>query len=297
MSSEYFYDPIQPELLYRHPSTSYKLESSYHRHNAYEIFLFLKGHVHFYVDHRCYPMRRGDLLVISPDEMHRTLILDETEYERITINLKKTYVSQLSTVLTNLLSCFDHRPQGTGNIIHLQDDQLNQLLYWTQQIERYASYNIFGADVRTNAAMAHMLVLINQWFQHNTFVPQDIMPELVRKTMQYIDKHITQDITLGILSEEFYMNSTSISRQFKKHTGLTLRSYILGRRIELAKLHLRDGMSITDTCYQSGFSDYANFIRSFTKIVGISPGKYMKQRREAEASPFSQQIIPNNIMP
>lgn len=98
--------------------------------------------------------------------------------------------------------------------------------------------------------------------------------------MDYIDEHITQDITLGKLAEAFYMNSTSISRQFKKHTGLTLRSYILSRRIELAKFLLSDGMSITDACFQSGFGDYANFIRSFTKMVGISPGKYIKQRRE-----------------
>ncbi|MDT0122860.1 AraC family transcriptional regulator [Paenibacillus sp. RRE4] len=279
MSSDYFYDAIQPELLYRHPLTTYRYDSSYHRHNAYEIYLFLQGNVHFYVDHRCYPMQRGDLLVISPEEMHRTLIVDESEYERITINLKKTYVCQLSTVLTNLLSCFDHRPDGSGNIIHLNENQLNQLLYWTRQIEESADSNRYGADVQTNAAMAQLLVLINQWFQHNSFVPQDIMPDLVRRTMEYIDNHITQNITLGKLAEEFYMNSTSVSRQFKKHTGLTLRSYILGRRIELAKLLLTDGMSITDVCFQSGFSDYANFIRSFTKIVGISPGKYMKHRQ------------------
>jgi AraC-like DNA-binding protein len=105
------------------------------------------------------------------------------------------------------------------------------------------------------------------------------MPELVRKTMEYIEEHITQHITLGQLAEQFYMNSTSISRQFKKHTGLTLRSYILGRRIELAKTLLTDGMSITDVCFQSGFSDYANFIRSFTKIVGTSPGKYTRYRQ------------------
>jgi AraC-like DNA-binding protein len=293
MSSDYFYDPIQPELLYRHPLTTYQLETSYHRHNAYEIYLFLKGSVHFYVDHRCYPMQCGDLLVISPEEMHRTLILDETEYERITINLKKSYLCQLSTVRTNLLSCFDQRPEGISSIIHLHNDQLNQLLFWTSQIEEAADCNMYGADVRTNAAMAQLLVLINQWFQQNSFVPQDIMPELVRRTMEYIELNITQEITLGQLAEEFYMNSTSISRQFKKHTGLTLRSYILGRRIELAKQHLTEGMSITDACFQSGFSDYANFIRSFTKIVGISPGKYRKHRRETSDSPSLQQIVTN----
>lgn len=88
-SSECFYDPIQPELLYLHSVTTYKLETIYHRHNAYEIYLFLRGNVHFYVDNRCYHVQPGDLLVMSPEEMHRAFILDESEYERITINLKK----------------------------------------------------------------------------------------------------------------------------------------------------------------------------------------------------------------
>lgn len=279
-SSDFFYDPIQPELLYLHRITTYKLETIYHRHNAYEIYLFLRGHVHFYVENRCYHMQRGDLLVMSPKEMHRAFILDETEYERITINLKKTYLYQLSTASTNLSSCFDCRRKGEGNMIHLDDDRLNQITHWTNQIEESLSSDAYGADVKTNAAIAQVLVLINLWFRNNSFEPHDIMPDLVRKTMDYIDEHITQDITLGKLAEAFYMNSTSISRQFKKHTGLTLRSYILSRRIELAKFLLSDGMSITDACFQSGFGDYANFIRSFTKMVGISPGKYIKQRRE-----------------
>ncbi|WP_341282735.1 AraC family transcriptional regulator [Paenibacillus sp. FSL H8-0537] len=109
-----------------------------------------------------------------------------------------------------------------------------------------------------------------------TFVPTDIMPELVRNTMNYIEVNLARELTLEHLSEVLCMNSTYISRQFKKHTGLTIRAYILSRRIELSKYYLTEGMSITEACYQSGFGDYANFIRSFTKVNGISPGKFIK---------------------
>ncbi|MFD2879573.1 hypothetical protein ACFTAO_32220 [Paenibacillus rhizoplanae] len=33
---------------------------------------------------------------------------------------------------------------------------------------------------------------------------------------------------------------------------------------------------MSDTCYLSGFNDYANFIRTFKNITGIPPGKYGK---------------------
>ncbi|MBQ3028199.1 MAG: AraC family transcriptional regulator, partial [Lachnospiraceae bacterium] len=41
-----------------------------------------------------------------------------------------------------------------------------------------------------------------------------------------------------------------------------------------AKALLQEGASVTEACYRSGFNDYANFIRSFKKVTGVSPGKY-----------------------
>ncbi|WP_159413111.1 helix-turn-helix transcriptional regulator [Ruminiclostridium josui] len=57
---------------------------------------------------------------------------------------------------------------------------------------------------------------------------------------------------------------------------MTLREYILDRRIEEAKRLLSNGENVSEACCKSGFSNYSNFIRSFTKLVGISPGKYMR---------------------
>ncbi|WP_019909450.1 AraC family transcriptional regulator [Paenibacillus sp. HW567] len=271
------YDPIRKDLLYLHRITTFNMGTFYHRHDAYELYLFLRGNVNLYIENSCYHMERGDLLVMNPEEMHRSFSLDESEYERITINLQKSYLHRLSTPATNLCGCFDFRPKGKGNIVHLDESQLKQLLQLTGDLERVLTSDAYGSDIRVNSYVAQLLVLTNTIFQNASFIPTDIMPELVRKTMDYIEAHLAQDISLEQLAAAFYLNSTYISRQFKKHTGLTLRSYILDRRVSLAKSYLCEGLSITEACYQSGFSDYANFIRSFTKIAGISPGKFAKK--------------------
>ncbi|MFD1907599.1 helix-turn-helix domain-containing protein [Paenibacillus rhizoplanae] len=147
----------------------------------------------------------------------------------------------------------------------------------TGDLEKALSSAAYGADIIANSTLAQLLVLTNTVFHKTCFIPADIMPELVRRTMEYIDAHLGQTLTLEQLSSTFHLNSTYISRQFKQHTGLTLRSYILDRRISLAKACLREGLSLTEACYQSGFSDYANFIRSFTKVAGVSPGRYARQ--------------------
>lgn len=96
-------------------------------------------------------------------------------------------------------------------------------------------------------------------------------------TMQYIETHLNEPIRLCVLAKRLSVSEGYLSSQFKHHTGLTLRSYLLDRKINSAKKLLQQGVSVTDTCYLSGFNDYANFIRSFKQVVGISPGKYKKE--------------------
>lgn len=102
------------------------------------------------------------------------------------------------------------------------------------------------------------------------------MPRLVSGTIAYIEQHLTEEITLDILAEHFHHNGTYMSRCFKNITGISLHQYIIRKRISLAKKYLNEGCSPIDACYLSGFNDYSNFSRTFTKHVGESPKKFQQ---------------------
>lgn len=275
------FDPIHTDYLYLHSMTRSKLGTFYHRHEAYELYLFLRGNVNLYIENSCYHLERGDLVVIRPEEMHRASTLDSSEYERMILNLQRPYIQKLSTSTTHLAECFDYRPKGKGNIVRLNEDQLSRFLHMANQLEAALNSKSYGSDVLVNSYIAQILVFTNSVFREYNSSHHNIMPDIVRRTMEYIDSHLRDEITLDRLGKEFYVNSTTLSRQFKKHTGLTLRSYILHRRIALAQSCLSQGYSVTEACYESGFKDYANFIRSFTRITGISPGKYARKHRHS----------------
>ena len=78
----------------------------------------------------------------------------------------------------------------------------------------------------------------------------------------------------GQLAGEFYISESYICRIFKAATGTTVGKYITARRISIAKALLSDGTGVMETFEKSGFTDYSNFFKSFTKAVGISPKKY-----------------------
>jgi len=49
----------------------------------------------------------------------------------------------------------------------------------------------------------------------------------------------------------------------------------------LAKEMMHTEVSLNSIAYQCGFNDYSNFLRMFSKIVGLSPRKYRDQLRGA----------------
>lgn len=273
------FHPVNQDILCYHPTSINELTGQnlpYHRHDAYEIYLFISGNTNMYLERLCYHLDSGDLLVINPSEMHRVVCLDSQIYERIGINIKKPVLDRLSSKQTNLLNCFDLHPFGEKNLVHLSKEQMSYFIGLADSLSQVLDSNEYGNDILADSYLSQILVFVNTLYQNSTYTSDNIMPELIHDTLAYINEHLTETITLEQLSKNFFLNGTYISRQFKIHTGLSLRSYILGQRISLAERLLKEGSNVSEACFQSGFYDYANFIRSFTKSVGISPGQYKK---------------------
>ncbi len=248
---------------------------TYHWHDCYELMLLIDGNVNSHIEHYGYHLEPGDLIAIRPYEMHGMFYLTDQRYERICINIQSSIVSSLSTERTNLSNCFNFYNSG-GGPIRLPDSERRAFIKLAEHISNHNDNGMYGNDVMVNSYLSQLLVMINTVYNRTGYIPVNIMDELARDVMLYIAEHIHEPIALETLSGHFHMSGTVISRRFKQHTGLTIRSYIINERIKLAKKLLHQGKNVSETCYSSGFYDYANFIRSFTKIVGVSPGKFVK---------------------
>jgi methylphosphotriester-DNA--protein-cysteine methyltransferase len=64
------------------------------------------------------------------------------------------------------------------------------------------------------------------------------------------------------------------------------------RRIERAKAFLRQGMSVTDTCWAVGCTSLGSFSSRFTEIVGETPSQYRAQdHRDLEVVPACVSMV------
>ena len=102
--------------------------------------------------------------------------------------------------------------------------------------------------------------------------------ETVVGTRHYINNHFDKELNLNLLSHIRFTSKFHLLRLFKKYYGLTPIQYLTDKRIEKAKEHLKQGRSVTDTCFDVGFESPSSFCTLFKSRAGISPIQFQKEQ-------------------
>ena len=90
-----------------------------------------------------------------------------------------------------------------------------------------------------------------------------------------IASKVYERFSLDQLAEELHLSKSQIIRSFKKLYGTTPYSYLLGLKLDVAKILLRDtGMKIKEISDRLAISDEHYFSATFRQRVGISPREY-----------------------
>lgn len=94
---------------------------------------------------------------------------------------------------------------------------------------------------------------------------------------KYINQNYDADINLDILSRTRFVSKFHMLRLFKKYYGQTPGQYLTDKRIEKSKQHLKNGMTMTDTCFAVGFESPASFSTLFKSRTGLTPTEFQKR--------------------
>ncbi len=94
----------------------------------------------------------------------------------------------------------------------------------------------------------------------------------------YIENNYDVDLNLDYLSHTQFVSKYHLLRLFKKYYGLTPRQYLMDKRINKSKEHLKNGMSVTETCFRVGFESVGSFSTLFKTKTGKSPSAFQKEQ-------------------
>ncbi len=108
-----------------------------------------------------------------------------------------------------------------------------------------------------------------------------LAPALRRRLAEYIDAHLEQPLTLGMLADLACMSEYHLARMFRLSFGMPPYAWIAARRLDRARQLLKSSalplQQVADAC---GYADLSHFSHRFRDGVGIAPSHYRQAMRD-----------------
>jgi len=135
-------------------------------------------------------------------------------------------------------------------------------------------------DHYTRAIVAHVAHSFGGMQVREAAWRRGLAPWQQRRAKEFIDAHLDGDISVLQLAAACRLSSSQFSRAFRQSTGMSPHRWLLKRRVERAKQLLRDpDQSLASAALAAGFANQSHLTRVFTRIAGISPGRWRHANR------------------
>ncbi|QAY67929.1 helix-turn-helix transcriptional regulator [Paenibacillus protaetiae] len=246
------------------PTAQYAL----HCHNFYEVFYFVAGEVSYLVEGTKYVPKPHSLLLIAPHVFHGVKIESAIPYERISLHFVPEFLPPENQSV--LLSPFQAEQSPAG--IYYEDAADSGMYAYFKQLmdARHAGEAIrdLSLRVRLEALLSQILMM-----SYSSQGAADCSVQSVSRIISYLNKHITEPITLDELSSRFYISKHHLNKLFRKATGTTVGNYVIHKRVVMAQNLMLQGQSASSAAAAAGFRDYSSFFRSYKKVAGHAPSE------------------------
>jgi two-component system response regulator YesN len=97
--------------------------------------------------------------------------------------------------------------------------------------------------------------------------------QVVKEVLRLVNEEMDQELTLHMVADRMYINSSYLSRLFKQEMGVAFSDYVLERKMERAKALLQEGHKVYDAARSVGYRDVSYFTKVFRKYWGVNPGE------------------------
>lgn len=125
--------------------------------------------------------------------------------------------------------------------------------------------------------------------------------ELLIQALEYIENNLTESVKTEDIAASLYVSKSTIEKLFRYFNNISIRDYIIRRRMSLAALELSENpdCSILDMGIKYGYGSNEAFSRAFESVWHMSPSDFRKNPSRYELFPgykLDREIMENNEM-
>ncbi len=236
-------------------------------HDCYEIYLLLNGEVEYINNHMRQMLKPYQLVIIPPGEYHQFVVAGDVDsYERCVID-----------VYPELLEADALKAAFAGKELLSPDKSdriIKNFLYLTECISdvNEADFSYILPAITTDIIFLIKNNPNNGMLSHGSLCPLSL------DVMRYIDEHYTEPLDLNQLSDKFHFSVSSLCHIFKKDFGISIKKYILQKRMNASNLALQNGDKPEEVSIRYGFLNYSTFYRAYKQYFKASPSETFKRK-------------------
>lgn len=131
-----------------------------------------------------------------------------------------------------------------------------------------------------NAPLEAMRQVLIYQLRQNVIETDLFMPEGTDRRLQKVIYTLRSNPgctdSLAVLAQSSGTSQRTLARLFEKETGMTFLRWRERLRMMVAIERMMSGQSIVETALDLGYQSASSFTTAFTRLVGIPPGKYVK---------------------
>lgn len=242
------------------------------------MFVFNEGNFGFIFDDISFHPTPGDVVVIKNDITFSSFFPEKSYIDYHEISFPMSFFEHFrdDSIFHRLF--FNDMETG-AKIISPNKISSSAILQKFNEIDNVIKSESVDSDIISFSYIAQIIAIICSQENNNL---DDIHMEFVHPKLKlavnYINENFTEPITVADASNYCNISNTYLARLFKKVYKSTPHEYLTNLRITYSKSLLVQGQSITDACFNSGFTDYNNFITKFKSVTGTTPYKYKKSK-------------------
>lgn len=265
------------DLIYKVTPVSEKLTPLLHYHECYEIVFYVSAEVEMYVDDQHFNLASHDLIIIPPRKLHSVISHQSQTYIRYVFyftdeQIKQAFANSSNPKAAQFFTDNICRKLSPPAKACIRMNNVFQNMYEHKTMLSYKNSDLL--KTYASAALQEIVFLSEKYIEKTKTVDT---PSPIEQILQYINEHYSENVTLDILTTNFYMDKSYICRLFQKTMGISVINYLQYKRIiEAQKLLVNSDLPIIDICMDCGFNSVQHFYRVFKKITNLTPTQYKK---------------------